>query len=164
MLIMLCFLIDSTWHFHISVWWVLWLLLWSSNWPLLWPQHPCKFWVAIMVESLGFLLFRVTGSSYCFVDVHWCLSLFSITTTLRPSSICTGTVRSKYTYLPQPTQMPERMITQQQAAKNLKRPRRRRKSPKARRHSRYCDVISTSANIVCYGFFYLFLNTFHFST
>lgn len=86
----------------------------------------------------------------CF-DCTCCLSLFSITTTLRPSSICTGTVRSRRTFQPQVTQMLDKMTTQvalqQQEAKNLKKARRKRKSPKARQHNRYS---------ICYwnSFFY----------
>lgn len=83
------------------------------------------------------MLVRVTAV-YIILIIYICVLLcFSITTTLRPSNICTGTVRSRHTYPRQQMQMLDKVKTQQQAAKNLKRARRKRKSPKARLLSRY---------------------------
>lgn len=95
------------------------------------------------------ILVRLTGFYVVSDYVHLCFCLISITTTLRPSSICTGTVRSRPMCLPPLTQMLDKMIMQRQAAKSLKNPRRKRKSPKARLLSRYC-INSTLAHVAWY--------------
>lgn len=74
---------------------------------------------------------------------NMCFAVFlsSIIIILRPSSICTGMTRSRHTYLPLPTLMSGRMINQQmaqQAARSLKKAKRKKRNPKARPHNRCC--------------------------
>lgn len=67
------------------------------------------------------------------------VSPFSITTILRLSSFFTGTVRSRHMYLPAQAldkMMAKQVVLQQQAPKNWKRARRKKRSPKARQLSR----------------------------
>lgn len=75
--------------------------------------------------------------------------LLSIITTLRPSSTCTGIVKNRRTYLPQQTWLLRKRTPQRPQAKSLRNPRRKRKSPKVKLLSRYCDLKS-SAHMVTF--------------
>lgn len=99
-------------------------------------SHVCTTLISITV------MFLSVPVVFCF-NVHICVCV-SITTILRTSSICTGTVRSRHTSQPQQKIMLVPVIMQRQVAKSPKNPRRKKKSPKAKLLSRYHDTYSQS--------------------
>lgn len=133
------FILDSSRHRQLSIWWVLWILLWCSNWFLLWPKQPCTY----CANSHRCGVFECPSRLNFVLTCTFCVCA-SITTILRTSSICTGTVRNRHTSQPQQTVTLDRVIMQRQVAKSPKSLRRKKKSPKARLLSRYHDANSQS--------------------
>lgn len=139
-------------HLHIPIWRVVRLLLWSTDWPILRSKQPSMYSNLRLKSSkcrccltlpYSFNCHFTPNSFFSFLFFCTCplFVLYSTTTTPRLSSTCTGTVRTRHTFLHHQHQTAAVQSMRPpapplQSHHPVKSPRRRKTSQRASLHSR----------------------------